>query len=436
MTLAFTVPATIRRLAHTAGLLLLSLLGPTGAASAQAAGAGSAPLRLFLDCQFHCQDDFIRTEIPWVNYVRDRGDADVHLLATRQGAAAGQSVTLRFIGVGAFVGQDHELQFTARSTDSEDQQREQFVEVLRLGLVRYVADTPVRDRLRLVYLPPTEAGAGLAAPLHDPWNNWVFQVGGNGSFEGESQSSSSEFRGFLSAERITDAWKLDLYASGTTERNRFTLSDGSEITRTAREGYVNVLVGKSLGDRTSFGLTTNVQNSTRNNLDLVLRTSAVVELSLYPYRESTRRLITFAYGVGLYAANYDEETIFSRTRETRPRHFAVMSLDLIQPWGQAEFELEAQSYLDDFSQNRVGVSGEFETRITRGLSFDVRARYSRVRDQLSLARGDASDDEILLELRQLATDFTFDVRFGLSYTFGSIFSSVVNPRFRSGDPAL
>lgn len=436
MALAFTVPATIRRLAHTAGLLLLSLLGPTGAASAQAPGAGAAPLRLFLDCQFHCQDDFIRTEIPWVNYVRDRGDADVHLLATRQGAAAGQSVTLRFIGVGAFLGQDHELQFTARSTDTEDQQREQFVEVLRLGLVRYVANTPVRDRLRLVYLPPTDAGSGMAAPLHDPWNNWVFQVGGNGSFEGESQSSSSEFRGFLSAERITDAWKLDLYASGTTERSRFTLSNGSEISRTARGGFVNLLVGRSLGDRTSFGLQANFQNSSRNNIDLVMRTSAVMEFSLYPYRESTRRLITLAYGVGLYAANYDEETIFSRTHETRPRHYAVMSLDLIQPWGQAEFELEAQSYLDDFSQNRLGVSGELETRITRGLSFEVEARYSRVRDQLSLARGDASDDEILLELRQLATDFTFDVRFGMSYTFGSIFSSVVNPRFRSGDPAL
>ncbi|MFN2315148.1 MAG: hypothetical protein ABR551_08635 [Gemmatimonadales bacterium] len=417
-------------------LLLLALMAGTDRAAAQAPVTSQGPLRLFLDCQFGCPGDFIRTEIPWVDYVRDRGDADVHLLVSRQGAAVGQLVTFRFIGLGPFLGQDHEIQFTERSTDTESQQREQFVEVLRLGLVRYVDNSPIRDQLRLIYVPSTDTGRVGPAAIHDPWNNWVFQVGGNGSFEGESQSSSSEFRGFLSAERITDQWKLDLYASGTTERNRFTLSNGDEITRTAREGFANVLVGRSLGDRTSFGLAANVQNSTRNNLDLVLRTSAVMELSLYPYRESTRRLITFAYGVGLYSADYNEETIYSKTRETRPRHFAVMSLDLIQPWGQAEFELEAQSYLDDFSQYRVGVSGELETRITRGLSFEVEARYSRVRDQLSLARGDASDDEILLELRQLATDFTFDLSFGLSYTFGSIFSSVVNPRFRSGDPAL
>lgn len=415
------------------GLMLLVVLP---AAAAQAPAAGTGPLRLFLDCQFGCPGDFIRTEIPWVDYVRDRGDADVHLMLTEQGTSAGDQITLRFIGLGPYIGQDQELAYTARNTDPEARQREGLVEVLKLGLVRYVANAPVRDQLRLVHLAPADAGPAGPAALRDPWNHWVFQVGGNGSFEGESQSSSSEFQGFLSAERITDDWKLDLYASGTTERNRFTLSNGNELTRTAREGYVNVLVGRSLGDRTSFGLTSNLQNSTRNNLDLVLRASAVMEFSLFPYRESTRRLVTVAYGVGLYSADYAEETIFSRTRETRPRHYAVMSLDLIQPWGQAEFELEAQSYLDDFAQNRVGVSGELETRITRGLSFEVEARYSRVRDQLSLARGDASDDEILLELRQLATDFTFDIRFGMSYTFGSIFSSVVNPRFRSGDPAL
>lgn len=416
--------------------LILALAVLPGGLAAQAAPADPGPLRLFLDCQFGCPEDFVRTEVPWVDYVRSRQDADVHLLVTQQESAGGDQVTLRFIGLGRFQGQDQELQFTARNTDTEAVQRRQFVELLKLGLVRYVAATPLAGRLRVGFEAP-EAGAGPAgAPARDPWRNWVFEVGGNGSFEGESQSSSSEFRGFVSAERITDHWKVDLYLSGTRERNRFTLSDGEEITRIAREGFGNFLLGRSAGDRTSVGFMASAQNSSRANLDLVLRASAVVEVSLFPYRESTRRLVTLLYGAGLYRADYDEETVYGRFRETRPRHFAVVTLDLIEPWGQAEFQLEAQSYLDDFAQNRLGVSGELETRLTRGLSFEVEARYSRVRDQLSLARGDASDDEILLELRQLATDYTFDLSFGLSYTFGSIFSSVVNPRFRSGDPAL
>lgn len=415
-------------------ILLLGLL-PSAPLAGQAPAAPPPP-RIFLDCQFQCPSEYIRTEIPWVEYVRDRGVADVHLLLSAQEAAAGELITLRFIGLGDLAGQDQELTYLARATDSEDRQRAGLVQVLRLGLVRYVASAEIRQRLQVVFQPPpTEVGAPRALD-GDRWRNWVFEIGGRGSFEGESQSSASELRGFLSAERITDDWKLDLYASGTRERSRFTLSNGNEITRVAREAFANVLVGRSLGDRTSFGVRANVQNSSRANFDLVLRTSAEFELSLYPYRESTRRLVTFLYGVGLYQASYAEETIYNRLEETRPRHYAVVSLDLIQPWGQAEFELEAQSYLDDFAKNRLGISGELEMRITRGLSFEVDARYSRVRDQLSLARGDATDDEILLELRQLATDYTLDLTFGISYTFGSIFSSVVNPRFRSGDPAL
>ena len=163
---------------------------------------------------------------------------------------------------------------------------------------------------------------------------------------------------------------------------------------------------------------------------------AVVEFSLYPYTESTRRFVTLTYGAGVYAANYTEETVFQKLSETRPRHFAVFAVDFVQPWGQAEFNLSGQSYLDDLSQNRLGVRGELDLRITGGLSFSAEARYSRVRDQLSLARGDATDDEILLELKQLATDYTYNLQIGLNYTFGSIFNTIVNPRFRSGDPAF
>jgi hypothetical protein len=51
-----------------------------------------------------------------------------------------------------------------------------------------------------------------------------------------------------------------------------------------------------------------------------------------------------------------------------------------------------------------------------------------VRDQLSLAKAVASDAEILLRLRQLATSYTYGGSLSLSYTFGSLFNNVVNPR--------
>lgn len=416
---------------------LLLLLGVAGSLDAQAPVTPAQAPRLFLDCQRGCPNDYIRTEIPWVDYVRSRADADIHLIITEQDAGGGgDRVTLQFIGIGRFPGQSFDLQFTSRANDTDDQQRQQFIEILKQGLLRYVAGTPVAERLRVVYAAPLDPAEVMATPANDPWNNWVFQIGGNGNFDGESQSSSNQFRGNLSAERVTENWKMDLSMRASRNENKFTLSDGEVITRVSSDAYTSVLVGRSMGPRTSIGLRSTVSNSTRSNFDLAVRTMAVVEFSLYPYTESTRRFVTLSYGAGLYAANYSEETVFSKLSETRPRHFAVLEMDLVQPWGQAEFNLSAQSYLDDFSQNRFGVRGQLDLRITGGLSFTAEARYSRVRDQLSLARGDAQDDEILLRLRQLATDYTYNLQVGLSYTFGSIFNTIVNPRFRSGDPAF
>jgi hypothetical protein len=52
-----------------------------------------------------------------------------------------------------------------------------------------------------------------------------------------------------------------------------------------------------------------------------------------------------------------------------------------------------------------------------------------LRDQLYLPRGNLSDEERLLRLRQLATSYNYFVQVGLSYSFGSIFNNIVNPRF-------
>jgi len=60
---------------------------------------------------------------------------------------------------------------------------------------------------------------------------------------------------------------------------------------------------------------------------------------------------------------------------------------------------------------------------------DVRGSASRVRDQLALPRRDASPEEVLLRLRELQSGYELNVDIGLTYSFGSIFNNIVNPRF-------
>ena len=47
-------------------------------------------------------------------------------------------------------------------------------------------------------------------------------------------------------------------------------------------------------------------------------------------------------------------------------------------------------------------------------------------DQIYLPRRDAIDEEILVRQRQLATDYEWQFRIGITYSFGSIFNNVVN----------
>ncbi|MCC7295021.1 MAG: hypothetical protein IT188_04115 [Acidobacteria bacterium] len=135
------------------------------------------------------------------------------------------------------------------------------------------------------------------------------------------------------------------------------------------------------------------------------------------------------YKVGFDFVRYREETIYDKTRENLTSQALSAVLEIKEPWGTLEAGLEGSHYFHDFKKNRLEFNGEAAIRILRGLDFVVDLHYERVRDQLSLAKGNRSLEEILLRRKELATDYNLGLTVGLSYTFGSIFSNVVNPRF-------
>ena len=49
-----------------------------------------------------------------------------------------------------------------------------------------------------------------------------------------------------------------------------------------------------------------------------------------------------------------------------------------------------------------------------------------------LVRGEASEAEILLRLQELRTSYSIEGEFSITYTFGSIYNNIVNPRFGNG----
>ena len=69
----------------------------------------------------------------------------------------------------------------------------------------------------------------------------------------------------------------------------------------------------------------------------------------------------------------------------------------------------------------------------RGLSLSRSGSASRVKELISVA-ADAEDsvEEVLLRRRQMQTDYTYSTSISLSYSFGSIFNNIVNPRLGGG----
>jgi hypothetical protein len=420
----------MKRLTVAFACVCLALLAPGTSSLAQEIPEQEEGLKVFLDCPpFICDFDHFRREVAFVDYMRDRQDADLHVLVTTQPTGGGgREHRFHFIGLRQFEGRGDTLLYASQQTDTNDERRARLTQTFKMGLMRYVLGTPLADDIAITYR--AQRRQGPTVPVNDPWNLWVFRIRVGGEVRGESRQSSYSGNGSLSANRVTEDWKLDFEATGRYTRDRFEFSDGEELISITENYEFEALVVKSLGPHWSIGTQPSVSQSTRLNQDLALRIGPALEYSLYPYSESTRRQITALYSIGVAAFNYEELTIFDQMSEVMGEQRFEISADFEQPWGSINGSVEWSNFLNDFSKHRLELSSRLDIRIFRGLSLDLRGSVARVKDQIYLPREDISDEDILLERKQLGTDFEFNTHFGLSFTFGSIFNNVVNPRMQ------
>lgn len=408
-------------------LTLLTAAAATAQPQAEEAARNDA-LRVFLDCN-NCDFDYLRREIPFVNYVRDRKDAELHILVTTQPTGGGGvEYDFRFIGLDRFEGVDDDLKYVAMQTQTGDERRQGYANLLKLGLVRYVTSTTAADRLQLTYRSGQPAEAAANAP-QDPWNYWSFRLRGTGSINGEESTKSRNLSTSISANRTTDEWKINFFGNLNFHENRFTLSDGDMLTDASHDHNLNGLVVKSLGDHWAVAGRGRLSSTTFLNQDRVSRVAAGVEYNVFPYAESSRRELTVQVTTGLTRFKYLQTTIYGKDAETVNDGVLLASFDVRQPWGSSGLSLEAATYFHDPTRHRLVASGDVDVRLFKGFSISMDGSVSRIHDQLYLRAGDASDEEILLRRRQLATSYRYRFSAGLSYTFGSIFNNVVNTRF-------
>jgi hypothetical protein len=432
--------ASLRRLSVAILLTVFALVAPRDArAQADSSATHRSSVAVYLDCRSGCDDQFIRTEITWVNWVRDRAVADVHLLITGTDAGAGgQQFTLTFLGARAFAGRGDTLSYTTNPTTTSDERRKGIEHAIALGLVPFVARTPVGAQLR-VSSEGGDKNDAQSDAKNDPWNAWVFSVSTNMSMDGEQDYRNRNVNGDLQANRVTARWKTNIELQYSYRDNAATVqSFDSAGAVTAETTYTNVqrdwqftfLQVKSLGDHWGVAGYLQVAQQTFRNQDLRVQNLWGVEYDVFPYSAFTRRSLIFKYAVGFTSFRYTDTTIFGKTRETLPAQLIAANYRVKEPWGSIFLNAEHDSYLSDPSKHSSNVNANFDVRLFKGFSLNGGGGYNWIHDQVYLPAGGQSEVDVLLRRRALLTGFSYYSYFGVSYTFGSIFNNVVNPRFQ------
>ena len=283
--------------------------------------------RVFLDC-WACDRDYIRTEITFVTYVRDRMDADVHVLVTTQGTGSGgREYTLNFMGLREYEGMNNLLTYNSNRTDTRDDVRRGLTHVLKAGLIPYVARTPILEHISFNYKRKTEP-----VDLEDKWDYWVFYASLRGQLSGQKSYDFAQLNGNISANRITPESKLRLGVSANFNERNFKI-DGETISSPSDEqNYWSQWV-KSIGEHWSVGGWMGGNSNTYNNLKFRVYLAPALEFNVFPYEESTRRQFRFMYRVGMSLNWYREETIFDRIKETLVSETLSVTWEQQEPWG-------------------------------------------------------------------------------------------------------
>ncbi|MBV6425620.1 MAG: hypothetical protein KIPDCIKN_00103 [Haliscomenobacter sp.] len=417
-------------------LLTLMLLLQTAAVWGQPSNREN--LMIYLDCG-QCDVNFIKQEIPQVNYTLDPLRAQVHVLVSVQWLDSGGRIYLfEFIGREKFEGDRFSLEILIDPQNTSLERSEKIVNALKAGLVVFVAQNGESDRVQ-VTLPalkpvvPSGVESTTEGDLEDEelpggfFNQWIYEVFSNLDWNKETNRSTLNMRYGGNMNYITDQWRIRLN-SNFNYTEGFVQDDEEKIEFSRRNNGISSALIKSITSHWSAGVFFSWNQSTYTNIQNSYWLTPAIEYSIFPYSEAVTKEFTIAYRLGMTDQHYLEETIFLKTREKLLRQSIELQLDMRQRWGNVDVQISAANFFQDWRKNRLTMEADVSFRVIKGLSFSVGGNYILINDQINLRRGDATLEEILLGQRQLATDFESGLNFGMRYTFGALYNNVVNTR--------
>jgi hypothetical protein len=383
-------------------------------------------VRVFLDCR-NCDMNYTRQQIPYINYVRDVKEAQVYINVTNQPTGSGgDQYTYTFSGQMDYAGMSDTITFTTTPDQTGPIIREKRTNMLEIGLMRYVAKTTMVDEIKIGHNPELEL-----EEVKDRWDNWVFELSSSPRYMSEESAKRLQVWNSLEISRITPDLKIEVNLDQSVNKQRF-IDGETDTTYVKSNNSLDLLIVKSLGNHFSTGMRWENRTSTEANINYTTEIMPAIEYDLFPYSEATHKQLRLLYAIGYQYSNYIDSTIYEKMYDNFFKHEIMIAYQIQEKWGSINISLSETNYLTDLSKNRVNLWGYIRLRVLRGLSLSVNGSVSYNNFQPSLRKGEITEADRLLQLKQLASSYFVQGGLSLSYTFGSIFNNVVNPRFGSG----
>ncbi len=386
--------------------------------------------KLFINCQeARCYQTFLLTELSYFTFARDQALADVQILITDQrNAGGGRNYQLNFMGQRKWEGQNNLIEFETPQSTTEAIGRGMLLNKISVGLIPFIQSSPLSQEMTVSFPKGTEKNNPTAKNEEDKWNNWIFGVGGSGRFEGESNRRKVRLDANVRGGRTTDKSKYSFYTYYRNNNNSVILDGENEAVKVNSYGF-NTLYVTSFAKNFSVGGLVKGFHSIYSNIDFSVSVAPAIEYSIFPIEDFNKKQFRWIYQGGYRRLEYLESTIFDKMQEARPYHQLTSILGYTQPWGNFSAELNGYQYIDEPDKYRLSLELELSWRVTQGVSLRFYGSGSQIQNQISLAKTETSNEQLLLGGQQLPTSFDYYTSFGLNYTFGSVNNSIVNPRF-------
>ncbi len=389
--------------------------------------------RVFIECSrtWLCDFDYMRSELGMVDFVRDRFIADVHVQVNTQYSSSGsEQNSIIFKGQNIFLNQDDTLTYFNEATMSDDDKRKKMAKCITLGLIKYVSHTAAAADIVITYNKPADSDTNNTKIQKDPWNYWIMSLGANGFFDGDANYKSQSIYGYINADRETEKTKTNIGISYQYQRNEFVISDEETVVKENPQidSYVNFI--NKINQHWGYGIFTSYKKSEFSNYDVNLNVLPKIEYDVFNYQDYNSQRVVLNYGVGVRYNDYNDTTIFFKTKETLMLHNAAIISSFTKPWGSINVGAFYNSYLYDLTKYSLSFSGSVNWNVFKGFKFAIGGNYNITRNLIQLSKEDATRDEVLLQQKQLNSQYNYFFGVGISYQFGSKFSNYINPAFK------